>query len=156
MTKQLNPGVRIPPPLIYVAIFLLSLLINRYWPLPGQWLKNSVCYAAGWICIGAGLTITIPALARFIRSKNTLMTIRPATSLQTAGIYSYTRNPMYLGLVFLYTGIAFFKGNMWTFILLPVVITIIQQYVIKREEKYLTIAFPAVYPDYCKKVRRWV
>ncbi len=156
MTKQLSPGVRIPPPLIYVAFFLLSLLINRYWPLPNQWLQNSICFAAGWICIGAWLTITIPALARFIWSKNTLMTIRPAKSLQTIGIYSYTRNPMYLGLVLLYTGIALFKDNTWTFILLPIVITIIQEYVIKREEKYLTIAFPTQYPDYCKKVRRWV
>ena len=156
MTKQLNPGVRIPPPLIYVAIFLLSLLINHYRPLPDQWLKNSICFAAGWICIGAFLTLTVPALTRFIRSRNTLIPHKPAKSLQTIGIYSYTRNPMYLGLVLLYTGIALFAGNTWTFILLPVVITIVQEYVIKREEKYLTVAFPTQYPGYCKKVRRWV
>ena len=63
---------------------------------------------------------------------------------------------MYLGLVLLYTGIALFAGNTWTFILLPVVITIVQEYVIKREEKYLAVAFPTQYPGYCKKVRRWV
>lgn len=156
MTKQLSPGVHIPPPLIYVAIFLVSLLINRYFPLSKQWLTSTACYAAGWVCIGAWLAITVPALTRFIRSKNTLMTIRPATSLQTTGIYSYTRNPMYLGLLFLYLSIAVFRGNTWTFALFPVIIIILQEYVIKREERYLSVAFPDLYAGYCKRVRRWV
>jgi protein-S-isoprenylcysteine O-methyltransferase Ste14 len=63
---------------------------------------------------------------------------------------------MYLGLLFLYTGIAFFTGNWWTFILIPVVIAVVTIYVIRREEKYLYDAFGEEFTAYTAKVRRWI
>ena len=85
-----------------------------------------------------------------------MITIKSANSLQTDGVYAITRNPMYLGLLFLYTGIAFFAGNWWTFILIPMVVIIITTYVISREEKYLLDAFGQDYTSYKIKVRRWI
>jgi protein-S-isoprenylcysteine O-methyltransferase Ste14 len=63
---------------------------------------------------------------------------------------------MYLALLCLYGGIAIFKGNVWTFILSPIVVIIVQTYVIRKEEQYLTRAFGDVYTEYMKKVRRWI
>jgi len=156
MKNKNHPGVYIPPPLIYAFVFFLSLLLNWFFPLPDHWLKNEISTAAGWVCLGVWLILTIPALVRFARTKNTLITVKPASSLQTGGVYSYTRNPMYLGLLMLYTAMAFFKGDTWTFILLPLIILLIQEYVIKKEEIYLSEAFPGTYRDYCKRVRRWI
>jgi protein-S-isoprenylcysteine O-methyltransferase Ste14 len=76
--------------------------------------------------------------------------------LETRGIYAYTRNPMYLSLLFLYSGIAIFRGNLRTFLLLPLLVLVIQEYVIQREETYLGQAFSTEYPDYKKRVRRWL
>ena len=84
------------------------------------------------------------------------MLIKPATSLQTTGIYSITRNPMYVGLLFVYIGLTFLIGNLWNFIFFPLLVIFIQEYIIKREEKYLQHEFGQEYEMYKQRVRRWL
>jgi len=155
-TKKNHPGVYIPPPVIYALIFLLSLLLQKLFPISTLFFKTQVAAVLGYLFVASSIIFSLPAIVKFIRSKNTLITIKPANSLQTGGIYTITRNPMYLGLLFLYTGIAFFAGNLWTFIFIPVVVIIITTYVIGREEKYLLDAFGQDYTSYKIEVRRWI
>jgi len=63
---------------------------------------------------------------------------------------------MYLGLLLLYSGIAFLKGNPWTFILIPVLMLVVELYVIRREELYLEREYRDEFISYKKKVRRWI
>jgi protein-S-isoprenylcysteine O-methyltransferase Ste14 len=63
---------------------------------------------------------------------------------------------MYLGLLLLYIGIAFYQGNFWTLLLVPPLINLISIFVIGKEEKYLERAFGKNYLDYKRKVRRWL
>lgn len=63
---------------------------------------------------------------------------------------------MYVGLSLLYLGIACIIGNWWNFFLFPLLLLIVQEYVIKREEKYLVRRFGEAYLDYRRKVRRWI
>jgi len=156
MNSKKHPGVYIPPPLIYVAFFLLSFILQNSLSLDDAALHTSTARVIGGLLIAMYLLFFISALRRFIVSKNTLVTIRPANALETSGIYAFTRNPMYLSLLFLYSGLAFFLGNWWTFILLPLVIVVVQWYVIKREEQYLQQAFGNSYNEYKRRVRRWV
>ena len=150
-----NPGVFIPPPLFYAALFFLSFLLQKYFPIGNGFLQTSIAYVSGAIFIVAGLAFSIPALRQFIKTKNTVITVKPATSLQTGGIYSLTRNPMYLGLLLVYTGLAFIFGNWWTFLLLPVLFVLVTCLIILPEEKYLSEAFRNSYPVYKKNTRRW-
>lgn len=152
--KKDSAGVFVPPPLIYVAVFFLSILMQSYIPLDHSWFRSNSWLA--WIFIGLYLIFCFPAIYRFIVSKTTITTIHPVKKLQTSGIYSISRNPMYLSLLFLYSAIAVFKGNWWTFILIPLMIIIVQQYIIRREEKYLQRQFGATYTAYQRKVRRWL
>jgi len=156
MVKKDNPGVYIPPPVIYVLFFFLSFLLQRILPVDSSSLKTCPAMIAGWTLIGLNFILTVPAIWKFIRSKNTLVTVKPANSLQTKGIYAATRNPMYLGLLFLYSGIAVFKGNWWTFILIPFLVFAIRFFVIRKEEDYLDRAFGSEYGLYKQKVRRWI
>ena len=156
MKTKNHPGVYVPPPLIYVAFFFLSLALQKWRPINGELLDTKTAHIIGWMFIALYLIAFISSLHRFIRSKNTLVTIKPATSLQTNGIYGFTRNPMYLSLLLLYSGLAIFKGNWWTFILLPLLILIVQWYVIRKEEVYLRQAFGGTYEAYQQKVRRWI
>ena len=91
-----------------------------------------------------------------MKTKNTPVIIKSASSLQTTGIYSVSRNPMYLSLLLIYTGLAFLIGNWWNIILLPLLFLVVQEYVIKREEKYLERRFGQEYLNYKLKVRRWL
>jgi protein-S-isoprenylcysteine O-methyltransferase Ste14 len=156
MNTKNNPGIYIPPPLIYVAFFLLSRVLQNLRPLDQKMLNSMTAKIIGGIFILMYFLFFITALRRFILSKNTLVTIKAANSLETSGIYSYTRNPMYLSLLFLYSGLSIFFGNWWTFILIPFLIIVIQLYVIKKEEKYLQHAFGERYKAYTKRVRRWI
>ncbi|MDH4092976.1 MAG: isoprenylcysteine carboxylmethyltransferase family protein [Cyclobacteriaceae bacterium] len=154
--KKDSPGVYFPPPLLYVLTFFLSILVQRFIPLSMAFFNSEIAGIAGKIWIGIAVALVLPALIRFFRTKNTVILIKPANSLQTAGIYSFTRNPMYLGLLILYMGIAFHIGNWWTFMLVPILILIVNRFVIRNEEEYLERAFGKDYLEYKNRVRRWI
>ena len=83
----------------------------------------------------------------------------PATSSKSiiaVGIYNWTRNPMYLGLVIFQFGLgcALLHGVIITFSLLTLII--FNYFVVKREEEYLERKFGDTYLVYKKKVRRWL
>jgi protein-S-isoprenylcysteine O-methyltransferase Ste14 len=85
-----------------------------------------------------------------------MITIKAAASLQTKGVYQVSRNPMYLGLALLYLGFTCYFGNWWNVILFPLLLLIVQEFVIKREERYLKRRFGQQYDDYQQIVRRWL
>jgi len=111
---------------------------------------------SGIIFLIIAIFFLVKSLEQFFQSKNSLITIKPATSLQTTGIYNVTRNPMYVGLAIVYLGISCFIGNWWNVILFFLLLLIIQEYIIKHEEKYLERRFGQEYLDYKLKVRRWL
>jgi protein-S-isoprenylcysteine O-methyltransferase Ste14 len=155
--KTDSPGVFFPPPLLYVIIFLLSFILQGYLTIRGAFFFHSlVANIIGVIIIITGLVFSIPALRQFIKSRNTLIPFKPAASLQTNGIYSASRNPMYTGLLFIYLGLALIFGNWWTIILFPVLVVLITYLIILPEERYLMRAFGNSFSDYKNKVRRWI
>lgn len=154
--KKDHPGVYIPPPLFYIIAFLASVLIQKLVPLDKDFFYTTISRIIGSIILVVALLFNFPALRQFFKTKNTLVTIKPANSLQTTGIYSFSRNPMYISLLLFYTGLAFIIGNWWNFILLPLLFLVVQEYVIKREEQYLQRRFGQQYQDYKSKVRRWL
>jgi protein-S-isoprenylcysteine O-methyltransferase Ste14 len=151
-----HPGVVIPPPLFYAATFLLSLLIQKLIRVDRSFFHDMIARIAGIIFLVVCIFFAFPALQQFLKTKNTLITIRPANSLQTTGIYSINRNPMYISLLCLYAGLAILVGNWWTLALLPVLAIIVTSIVILPEERYLQRAFGAEYIEYKKNVRRWI
>ena len=151
-----SPGVYIPPPLFYALLFVIAIILQKKIELSHSFFDSEVVKITGILFLVFAVSVMVTSIAKFIRSKNTIILIKPASSLQTTGIYSITRNPMYLGLVFLYLGLTFLIGNWWHIILLPVLIFIIQGYVIRKEEEYLKRAFGQEYLTYKSKVRRWI
>ena len=155
-SKKDSPGVYIPPPLLYVLIFFVALLMQKKIPIDDALFHLYITKVAGAVLVAVALFFMVTSLRIFFRSKNTLIPIKPASSLQTIGIYSISRNPMYVGLAIAYLGITCFAGNWWNIILFPLLLLIVQQYIIIREEKYLHRRFGQEYLDYKIKVRRWL
>ncbi|HEY6062791.1 MAG TPA: isoprenylcysteine carboxylmethyltransferase family protein [Chitinophagaceae bacterium] len=149
-----GPGVFIPPPLFYVLIFIAAIFIQKIIPINDKLFHLPAIKIAGAILLVVALFFLVRSLRQFFLTKNTLILIKPASSLQTNGIYGMTRNPMYAGLAIVYSGITCFLGNWWNIILFPVLIIIVQEYIIKREEKYLQLEFGQGYTDYKRTVRR--
>ncbi|NJO90063.1 MAG: hypothetical protein HC831_14795 [Chloroflexia bacterium] len=109
MKTKDNPGVYIPPPMLYVFVFGMASIAESVKPINLQLFKTPQFHYFGWIFSIFAIGILLLSVGKFIFTKNTLITIRPANTLQTNGIYSITRNPMYLGLLLLYTGMACFR-----------------------------------------------
>ncbi|AHF16713.1 methyltransferase family protein [Niabella soli] len=154
--KQDSPGVYIPPPLLYVLIFIAAVFLQKKFNIDDAMLHTKPAGLAGVLLFIAALFFLASSLTTFFKTKNTVVLIKAATSLQTTGIYGISRNPMYVGLLFVYLGLVCFIGNWWHLILVPLLIFIIQAYVIKREEKYLERAFGNQFLAYKKRVRRWL
>lgn len=154
--KKDSPGVYLPPPLFYVASFFLAFALQKLLPLPAGPGPGRTCTVLAVCCFVLGAMAIAPALLRFLRTHNTLVTALPARSLQTGGIYAYSRNPMYTGLLLVYAGLALLKGNWWTLLLMPLLAWVVQRVVILPEERYLQRAFGADYTAYKTKVNRWI
>jgi len=77
-------------------------------------------------------------------------------SLVTSGVYQFSRNPMYVGLIFLLLAWAAWLGSVFSL----VIIIIFQQYMtrfqIMPEERALAKKFTGKYYDYCEQVHRWL
>jgi protein-S-isoprenylcysteine O-methyltransferase Ste14 len=152
-----TPGVRFPPPLLFVGGLALGALLHRLAPLPlwrGEW-PDAVAFFAGMLA-GGGLLSMFSGIAAFRRASTAIIPNRPASRLVHTGPYRYTRNPMYLGLGLLYLGMGLSLGTAWTLLLFPLVIVVLRRAVIDREERYLQHAFGAEYDEYRRRVPRWI
>jgi protein-S-isoprenylcysteine O-methyltransferase Ste14 len=100
--------------------------------------------------------LTGSAVLKFKDAGTTVRPDRAASTLVIACPYKITRNPMYLGLAFVYAGIAIAGQSVWALILLAVVLIIVQRGAIAPEEAFLEKRFGADYLSYKEKVRRWI
>jgi protein-S-isoprenylcysteine O-methyltransferase Ste14 len=156
INKSKGPGVYIPPPLFYVIIFIAAVLIQKQIPVDSALFQSRAFKVVGIFFMIISLFFLARSLRQFFQSRNTLILVKPATSLQTTGIYEISRNPMYVGMTILYLGLTCIIGNWWNIILFPLLFLIIQEYIIKREEKYLLLEFGEQYNEYKNNVRRWL
>lgn len=149
-----HAGVRIPPPLVYVAGFSVGVAVEAAAPSPDM--PSLVAGLVGTAMVGVGVLLSATSMRAFRRAGTSVVPIRPTTALLTSGVYARTRNPMYLALAFLYAGLAVGFGVLWALAMLPVVLLVIDRDVILREERYLERAFGDEYRRYRGVVRRWI
>jgi len=153
---QDNPGIRVPPPLIYLLPLLLGILLDRRRRSRIPFLPRSVGRIIGWLLLSGGVTLS-RWFARTMRDADApIRTDKHVPRLTTDGPFRYTRNPGYLSLAMIYAGIAVIRNSLWAILLLPAVVFIIQREVIGREERYLERTFGEEYLVYKTSVRRWV
>jgi protein-S-isoprenylcysteine O-methyltransferase Ste14 len=149
-----NAGVAAPPPLIYLALLVLGLLFNRRFPI--SFLPRKVARVLGWPLLGGGVLL-IGWFEWAMRHAGTPTNpYKPVTRVVTEGPFHYTRNPGYLAMAMIYTGIAGLANALWAVLLLPVAMFAIQRGVIEREERYLEGKFGEEYLHYKARVRRWI
>src|SRR5688572_24976928 len=151
-----HPGVRFPPPTLFVAGFFIGWLLGRKYPLPlfrGD--ATQVGEVIGVVLVGLGLALVFWGLLTFWSRRTGILPHHPASQIVRAGPYRYTRNPMYTGMAAAYVGVTLVMGDAWPLLLLPFAIWLLVRLVIAREERYLASAFPDEYDAYRREVRRW-
>lgn len=151
-----TPGIIMRPPRLYVACLLLGILLDRVRPLP----LDLPGAAAMWWRAGGGLiligtAVFVAGTGNFTRASTPVRGNQPVSALVTTDIHGWSRNPIYVGMSFVYAGIGIAARSPWVFILaLP--LAIIMRYVVAREEAYLERRFGDAYRAYKARVRRWL
>jgi protein-S-isoprenylcysteine O-methyltransferase Ste14 len=148
--------LKVPPPVVAVLIGAAMWLASRSGPsidLPP--LIRTV--GAGAIAASGGILAFAGKIA-FRRAKTTINPMRPAnaSSLVTSGIYRFTRNPMYLGLLLLLLGWSVYLSSVFVFVGPVLLILYLGRFQIAPEERVLAAKFGEAYLDYTSRVRRWL
>jgi protein-S-isoprenylcysteine O-methyltransferase Ste14 len=152
-----SPGVRFPPPFLFVGGLLAGWLLDRrVLPIHLAQSAGSVVSVVSVVMVVVGLALMGWGFFTFRRAGTAIRPFHSASSLVTTGPYRFTRNPMYTGLTIAYVGGALLIDSAWPLILLPAVLVVLFITVIAREERYLSDAFSSEYAAYCARVRRWL
>jgi protein-S-isoprenylcysteine O-methyltransferase Ste14 len=147
--------VRLPPPIWALTFVLIAAAISYLAGWPGMPGLRIVWLAIILIVLGIASAVSA---ARLFRREGTDLNPTSVTNakLVTSGPFRLTRNPMYLGLVLVTSGIAFAVGA-WPMWLAPLATFAIANWVhIPFEEAKMRRQFGAEFDAYCAKVRRWI
>jgi len=142
-------------PLAWLLLAVLAIyVLDRFLPIadliPAPW------HWAGLIFMLPGILILLHSGASFVRAKTGLLPFSEATTLVTSGLFRFTRNPMYLGMVLFLLGLAVFLGSLSALIPVAVYAWIIDRQFIRNEELFLQEIFGEEYLAYMRRVRRWI
>lgn len=168
MTNRDHPGVIAPPPLIYLGFLLAG------WGLAELGARPEVVEAGfGWLAADFGLELSIRralaltlivggllldgmAAGLFRRRGTAVEPWKPSTALVIEGPYRFSRNPIYVGFAVTYVGLAVAMNSWVALLLLLPCLVVVDRFVIRREERYLSAKFGAGYEAYRGRVRRWL
>jgi protein-S-isoprenylcysteine O-methyltransferase Ste14 len=149
-----NISPMVHPPLVAVFFIVLAYFLGRFVPLPIA-IPPALQYL-GLALTFIGFLLGIGAFMEFRKARTTLDPHGSAKQLVTAGIYRYTRNPIYLGFLLMVIGFPLNSGVIWGLVLAPFYMMTMSRLVIEREEAYLERKFGKTYVSYISRVRRWL
>ena len=146
--------IKIPPPLI-----VLTLIISIYFSSKRIDLINiPFQLEISFFILSLGILVFINPVLKFIKSKTTINPIQfeETNRLVTSGIFKYSRNPMYLGMLMIIISTSIFYLNIYSILTPFLFVFWINKFQIKREEIFLTEKFGKEYLSYKNKTRRWL
>ena len=149
-----NRIVEFRPPRIAFAFLAGATLIHAVWPGDGLHVFSSPLAAA--IPGVAGFVIMMQAWWQFRVRDNAICPTEETTVLITDGIYRFTRNPMYLGVLLMLLAVALFVGTLPFFAVVVAWYLVIELCFVAFEERKLSHAFGDEFDAYAKRVRRWL
>ena len=145
---------KIPPPILALVMIVLIYLSSFF-------IESTTFNYQGSLSVLVlilGLACAIPSFKLFARYKTTISPLKPsdATALVTEGMYRYSRNPMYLGLLLLTIASTIWFGSWFGIIINILFIFLINFLQIIPEEEALLEIFGEEYEEYKNNVRRWI
>lgn len=127
------------------------------WLLAAPNLRRGQVWRPGLIVIGIGLVILLWCVRDFyVAGKGTLAPWDPPKHLVQVGLYQYTRNPMYLGVLTIVTGWALLARSRSLIAYLIVVAVMFHARVVFFEEPWLAQTFGEEWPRYKARIPRWM
>ena len=142
-----------PPTYLLAAIAVtvaMHLVIPVAVPIPVAW------RFIGFLPIAIGILLNIAADRQFKQLGTTVKSLQRSSALATDGVFQWSRNPMYLGMVLIVAGVALLEGTAVAWLAVAALAIILDQAFIRREERMLEETFGAEFEAYTRRTRRWL
>lgn len=144
----LQPGLVAGLIPFWISGFKINSIFDDVWQLH---------HYVGTAFFSIGLIIMFWCIINFaIKGKGTLSPLDPTKKLVVAGLYHFSRNPMYVGVILMLIGEAIFFQSIGLWIYSIMVFIAFNIFTILVEEPRLRKDFGEEYERYCEKVRRWI
>jgi protein-S-isoprenylcysteine O-methyltransferase Ste14 len=128
-----------------------------------QWLMTAIALATGALALLGGAVIVLAHLAllflvlAFVRvGRGTQLPLDPPRELVVRGLYRFSRNPMYVGVLSLLGAQALYFASPWLALYAALLFCAFHSFVVLYEEPTLTGSFGAAYRHYHATVPRWL
>ena len=145
---------KIPPPIVTLAFGLIIYFSRNIFPD----INNIIFYILSLFFIILGPFILISAVRSFKAEQTTInpININNASSLVISGVFKYSRNPMYLGMVFILLALSFRFNLVGGILFTSIFIMYITKFQIIPEEAAMKSIFGEDFNKYKNKTRRWI
>ncbi|MFC7496193.1 MULTISPECIES: methyltransferase family protein [unclassified Nocardioides] len=147
-------GFRLWPPVAVGAPLLLGWIATLAWGDPidlGDWRVP-----VGWVLVLLFAVWNGWSLWLFARHETGLLPGQATSAMIEEGPYRLSRNPLYVGMLALYLGLALLAPTFWGLVLFPVAVLLVHWGAIRPEERFLHERFGTPYDEYAQRVRRWL
>jgi protein-S-isoprenylcysteine O-methyltransferase Ste14 len=155
-TSQEHRPSRIPwPPILIAAAVGAAGLLGLSYPLPWPGRNDLPAQIIGYGLGALGLLLAGWGALTLHRSNTTLLPQGQAKRLITRGAFGFRRNPICMGEVLIFLGLAQATGNIWMAIVAPPLAFLLLGLAILPEERHLEARFGQEYVAYKDRTRRW-
>jgi len=148
--------LKVPPDVVWVIVAGLMWWASTTTPrlVVPMPLRNGLAVALTVL----GVWVMVSARAALERAGTTWHPTTPdkATSLVTSGVYGFSRNPVYLGMLLVIMGLAVLLTSPAALAVSALFVVYLDRFQIRPEERALTEILGQEYLDYAKRVRRWI
>ena len=145
---------KIPPPIVTLISGLIIFFSRQLFPEYDSMIINVFSF----IFLFLGLLVFFLAVASFKKYKTTVNPLQPskASHLVISGIFRFTRNPMYLGMVLILLSLSFKFNLLGGLIVTALFIMFITKFQIIPEEDAMLSLFRDEFEVYKENTRRWI
>ena len=153
--EEIRPSAIPWPPVLFVGALVAGAFLGRVYPLPWPGLDDLPARVIGYGLGAAGLALMVWGFLTLRRADTTVLPHKRVDRLVTDGAFSFRRNPIYMGEVLLFLGLAQVTGNVWMAIMAPLFAVGVLALAILPEERHLEARFGSAYLAYKERTRRW-
>ncbi len=153
-SDERGPGVKFPPPLV----FLIGLLLGwgLQWAVPVPLAYSALLYGVGVVLVLSGLCLVLVSAWQFKRAQTHIEPWKPTSAIVSSGVFAYSRNPIYIAFSMVALGLGAVFHNVWMMLSFVPSLSIVFFVAVRKEERYLEAKFGDAYLQYKASVRRWL
>lgn len=148
--------LRVPPDVVWLAVAISQWLASRL--TPDVAVAAPIRAGTAGVIFVIGIALIVAARVMLNLAHTTWHPSEPARTvgLVTVGVFRYSRNPTYLGMLLVLVGWSVALSNPIALLLAGLFVLYMNRFQIRPEERALAAGFGCAYREYAERVRRWI